>query len=221
MDAGGGLAEEAAEDGSRGPRNPSETIRRILAAAREEFGVNGLDGTKMEHIAKRASVSKQLVYLYFKSKNELYSELLLAIMRESHDLLKKIDYEGLAPDEAIRAYIGALYDFYSSDPVMSKVTLDQSMHGGAQIRTSPDARRWRAELTSKLDAVLARGRAAGLFGAQIDAAGLEFMSVIIVSGCASSRLMFANMGYWPAAEEESPGYWRNYSTEFIMRALRA
>ena len=139
------MAEGVADDVARGPRNPAETIRRIVAAAREEFGVNGLDGTKMEHIARRAGVSKQLIYLYFKSKSELYSELLLAIMRESYERLLKIDYEGLTPEDAVRTYIGGMYDWFLSDPVTSKVTFDQTMHGGAQIRTSPDARRWRAQ----------------------------------------------------------------------------
>ena len=216
---GGGLAEGVGDDVARAPRNPADTIRRIIAAAREEFGVNGLDGTKMEHIARRAGVSKQLIYLYFKSKNELYSELLLAIMRESYDRLLKIDYDGLTPDDAIRTYIGAIYDWFSSDPVTSKVTFDQTMHGGAQIRTSPDARRWRAQLTLKLEDALARGRAAGSFGAHVDAAKLEFMAVIIVSGCVSSRSMFAHLGYTPV-EDESPAFWRNYAVDFIMRALR-
>lgn len=203
----------------RGTRNPSETIRRIIAAAREEFGVNGLDGTKMEHIARRAGVSKQLVYLYFKSKNELYSELLRAITREGYDRLLKIDFEQLAPEEAIRVYIGDLCDWFFSDPVTSKAVFDQSMHGGAQIRTSPDGRRWRAKLTSRLEEVLARGREGGLFGSHIDAPGLEFMSVIIVSGCVSSRGVFSHLGYAPAGDE-SPTFWRNYAADFILRAIR-
>src|SRR3546814_4095706 len=69
---------------TKAPRDPLGTINRIFAAAREEFGANGFDGAKVEHIARRAKVSKQLVYLYFNGKDELYSELLKVMRSEEH-----------------------------------------------------------------------------------------------------------------------------------------
>src|SRR3546814_10964637 len=66
---------------TKAPRDPLGTINRIFAAAREEFGANGFDGAKVEHIARRAKVSKQLVYLYFNGKDELYSELMKVLTK--------------------------------------------------------------------------------------------------------------------------------------------
>lgn len=44
----------------------------ILAAAEELFSEKGFEGTTMQEISERAGLSKGAVYLYFKSKEELY-----------------------------------------------------------------------------------------------------------------------------------------------------
>jgi AcrR family transcriptional regulator len=214
------MTEGRSEAPSRSPRDPSATIGRIIAAAREEFGAHGFDGAKVEHIARRARVSKQLVYLYFAGKDELYGELLKVIARENYQALLAIDFAALAPVDAIRTYIETIYDRFRADPVMAVVTLDQSMHEGAQIRFMPDLNRMREAFVTGIEDALARGRRSGAFGAHVDLAGLEFMTVIIVTGCVSSRGMFArHLGQRGDAHE--PGYWRDYAVDFILRALRA
>ena len=87
----------------RGTRDPLATIRKILEAARAEFGANGFDGTRVEHIARRASVSKQIVYFYFKGKDELYWELLKDISITTNERLLQIPYEDMSPLDAVRA----------------------------------------------------------------------------------------------------------------------
>lgn len=116
------------------PPEQKNTVRRILDAARVEFGTNGFDGTKVEHIAKRAGVSKQSVYFYFEGKEELYTELLKEISAATLDQLFQVDYARLPPIEAARRYIEAVYDAFAKDPVAGVVSLDQSMHRGAQLR---------------------------------------------------------------------------------------
>ena len=139
-----------------------------------------------------------------------------------HCIILKIDYATLAPVEAIRAYIGAVYDCYLSDTVTAAVTLDQSLHGGAQIRLAllPETRRARDAMTQQLENALARGCDAGLFGTHAEAGSFEFMTVIIVSGCISSRGMFVRHLGYNAFEDESPVFWRDYVADFILRALR-
>ena len=44
----------------------------ILEAAREIFFAKGLDQATIDDIAEKAELSKGTIYLYFKSKEELY-----------------------------------------------------------------------------------------------------------------------------------------------------
>ncbi|SDM61166.1 transcriptional regulator, TetR family [Fictibacillus solisalsi] len=55
-------------------RNAERTRRKILDAAREEFFEKGYNGARIESIAKRAGLNKQLIYHYFKGKEHLINE---------------------------------------------------------------------------------------------------------------------------------------------------
>lgn len=187
-----------------------------MAAAREEFGANGFDGTKMEHIARRAGVSKQLVYFYFSGKEELYGELVKQMSRTSFEHLLTIDFGSMTPINAIRTYIEAVFERFLTDPVLAVVTIDQSLHDGRQLRMPPEAMRLRERLSERLAETLERGRADGTFGHHVDTDNLEFMTTIIVSGCVSSRRMFEQF----AGSFEKPALWRDYAVDFILRALR-
>ncbi|WP_121612766.1 TetR/AcrR family transcriptional regulator [Mesobacillus foraminis] len=55
-------------------RNAERTRRKILDAAKEEFFAKGNSGARIESIAKRAGLNKQLIYHYFKGKDELINE---------------------------------------------------------------------------------------------------------------------------------------------------
>ena len=59
-------------------RDPEGTRRKILAAALQEFSAKGIDGARVDAIAARARVNKQLLYYYFDSKDGLFR----AVLRE-------------------------------------------------------------------------------------------------------------------------------------------
>ncbi|MFC4401614.1 TetR/AcrR family transcriptional regulator [Gracilibacillus xinjiangensis] len=52
-------------------RDAERTRRKILTAAKQEFFEKGFSGARIESIAKRARINKQLIYHYFKGKEEL------------------------------------------------------------------------------------------------------------------------------------------------------
>jgi len=212
--------EKVSSEQPRHPRDSSATIKRILAAAREEFGNNnGFDGTKVEHIARRAKVSKQLVYLYFNGKEDLYAELAKEIARTAHERLLAIDYDSLDPFDAIRAYVEGVYDFFLHDQLIGLVAIDQSLHDGAHIRVPRETRLMQERLIAKLDAALLRGRTSGQFGDHFDVHALEFMTLIIVTGCVSSLEMFER--YVGRSAEPDLAIGRDTAVTFILRALRA
>lgn len=212
------MSDDQSEPRPRSSRDPQATIRKILAAAREEFGANGFDGTKVEHIARRAKVSKQIVYFYFKGKDELYWELLKDISIKTNARLLQIPLGDLAPDAAIRAYVEEVYDIYAEDPVLGMVSLDQSMHGGAQLRSIHEIRQLQKTLADRLAEVVRRGQAAGAFHAEIDSNRIEFMTVIITVGCLSSTQMLER--YSGRRWQRNAAETRAFALDFIMRALR-
>lgn len=62
----------------------------LIAAAMELFANNGFGGTSISSIAKKAGVSKGLVYNYFESKEELVKEIVMEGIRE---IMKEMDFD--------------------------------------------------------------------------------------------------------------------------------
>lgn len=61
----------------------AEVRERIIQAAIESFGQTGFDRTKMDDVAKRLGLSKGTIYLYFKSKEELFTGICQHNMNEN------------------------------------------------------------------------------------------------------------------------------------------
>jgi TetR/AcrR family transcriptional regulator len=57
-------------------RDLDRTREKILAAATTEFAAKGLAGARVDAIARRARVNKQMLYYCFGAKRELYREIL-------------------------------------------------------------------------------------------------------------------------------------------------
>jgi TetR/AcrR family transcriptional repressor of mexJK operon len=61
-----------------GEKRSDRKHREIMSAATAVFVAKGYDGTSMEEIATKASVSKQTVYKHFADKERLFAEIILA-----------------------------------------------------------------------------------------------------------------------------------------------
>ncbi|WP_426034680.1 TetR/AcrR family transcriptional regulator [Cypionkella sp. TWP1-2-1b2] len=65
--------------------------RRILDAALTVFAAEGYSGTSMDAIAAKAAVSKPTLYQYFGTKEQLFTEIMLA---ERNTMLLAFDHPG-------------------------------------------------------------------------------------------------------------------------------
>src|SRR6476660_10221277 len=77
----GGKLDNKAQTGpaseGKAPRTPrgERTLRKILDAAREEFGERGFSDSSIVGITQRAGVALGTFYTYFDSKEELFQAL--------------------------------------------------------------------------------------------------------------------------------------------------
>ena len=59
---------------------PEARRAAILDAALEEFTARGYEGARLEDVAKRASIAKGTIYLYFADKEALFQELVRSMV---------------------------------------------------------------------------------------------------------------------------------------------
>ena len=75
----------------------------ITAAAIEEFSLNGYESTRVIDIARRANISKGLLYLYFKTKEELFKSVIRGfISPRIEELGSSIEESNLSAEKFLR-----------------------------------------------------------------------------------------------------------------------
>ena len=68
-------------------RRKEDRPQEITAAAFDAFAENGYASTRVEEVAKRAGISKGLMYLYFKTKEELFKAVIKSVVVPRIDAL--------------------------------------------------------------------------------------------------------------------------------------
>ena len=93
-------------------RRPEDRASEIARAALELFVTRGFAATKLEDVAKEASVSKGLPYLYFKSKEELFkaviAEAIAGPLAQAKDMIEH--FEGTS-EELLRILVAGFRAF--------------------------------------------------------------------------------------------------------------
>ncbi|MDH0749712.1 TetR/AcrR family transcriptional regulator [Pseudomonas sp. GD03842] len=104
----------------------------ILRAASEEFADKGFAASKTSDIAAKAGVPKPNVYYYFKSKENLYREVLESIIEPIMQASTPFNREG-APAEVLSGYIRSKIRISRDLPFASKVFASEIMHGAPHL----------------------------------------------------------------------------------------
>lgn len=100
--------------GPRYRRRPEDRPKEITEAAFEAFAEKGYAATRVEEVAKRAGVSKGLLYLYFRTKEELFKAVVRSLVMPRIDALDaSIDTSRLSAEEFLR---GPFLDFVRTLP---------------------------------------------------------------------------------------------------------
>lgn len=89
-------------------REKNERKKSILEVATRIFKNKGFFNTTMEEIAKEAELSVGTLYLYYKSKEELYISTVFEAMDIFSENLKKIQNSSLKPQQKIKK----MWDFF-------------------------------------------------------------------------------------------------------------
>ena len=104
-----------------------ERRQLLLDVALDEFFERGFAAARMDDIANRANLSKGTLYLYFSSKEELFSEIIKAVALPKLAQLEALSVEANSLDDALDA-IGAFAPKvvqFSNLPKLAKVLIGE------------------------------------------------------------------------------------------------
>jgi TetR/AcrR family transcriptional regulator len=144
-------------------RDPAATRRKLLTAARREFASSGLAGARVDEIAARAGVNKQLVYHYFGDKDALYLAVLEWVYEEIRAKERELNLEGLPPEQAIKKLIESSFDHLAAHPDFIVLLNDENRGGARHVRGSRKLEAMHSPLVSLVSTILGQGVKAGIF----------------------------------------------------------
>ena len=105
-------------------RRKQDRPQEITAAAFAAFAENGYTATKVEDVARRAGVSKGLLYLYFKTKEELFKAVIRSVVSSRVDeLTRALDTSELGAEAFIRGPLLAFMQRLPGSPASTVIRL--------------------------------------------------------------------------------------------------
>ncbi len=121
----------------RREREKSERRESILKAAIRVYDKEGYHAITMEKIAEAAELSRATLYLYFKTKDEIFIHAILSYSDFFRERLEKV-YAGCAEtkDDLLKNLWFTFIEFYEKDRPSFNVTL--YFHQSEMIRNLPE-----------------------------------------------------------------------------------
>jgi len=176
------------------PRHPEHSRRRLLAAATRESGSRGLEGARIDSIARAAGVNKQLVYHYFGDKDALY----LRVLEKAYTAFREVDQAirlgAMDPVSALRRLIRDNVERQHRQRYFAMLVIDENFHRARHEARSALLKAVHAGLIALIGSILRRGRREGVFRAGIDPIQLYVaiarLSAIHVTNCHTLRAIF-------------------------------
>ena len=149
-------------------RDSEWTKAQLLDAARLEFSEKGLSGARVNDIAARASVNKQMLYYYFGDKENLYCAVLNHAYEEIRARENELDLAALAPVAAMERFIGFTFDYLTENRYFVALLNDENIHKARHILDSEYLQGLHARLQETIGDILTRGEREGVFRPNVD-----------------------------------------------------
>jgi len=191
------------------PKLSNDRALRIGAAAREEFAKRGYAGARVEQIARRAGVNKQLLFYYYHSKRGLFQTVLTQAAGELENALTGLALPVGGPLERLRLTLQAQFEFLAHNPQIVAL-LGQGTRSNAAF----------APAIKRLVVLLAEGQGLGQVRDDLDPHLAAAQALILMVGYLSMEGVIAASARTldePALRER----WREAAVDLVVNGVRA
>lgn len=100
----------------------------ILKAARKLFFERGFKSVTVDLIAAKAEVSKGSIYLYFDSKEEIYTQILISANIERHKEIENFARQEGTASELLLKYARVYVDFFLENNELFRILMTFMLH---------------------------------------------------------------------------------------------
>lgn len=153
---------------------------RILQAGLQEFAAKGIDGARVDEISRVSGVNKNMIYHYFKSKEQLFVAVLENVYENVRSRQQDLSLRSLDPVSAMQRLIEHTADIWIEVPEFNRLLASENLHRGKHVRRSKKIQNMYRPLIESLQDILERGAKDGVFRKGVDPIDL-YISVTSLS----------------------------------------
>jgi TetR/AcrR family transcriptional regulator len=202
------------------PKIDHDTKEKILAAAEKVFHANGFKGTRTTQIAEVAGISRTMLHYYFKTKEDLFQEVLRNTMGAVMSLTNQNFKENINLNELIENIIDTLAAVFEEKPGLPSFIVNI-------LNESPEMAHFIAHsqqdtIPKQLDAALEEGKIKGEIAEYITGEDL------IINIYSLLAVPYLGIEYIKAKEKRDDDAMRLFMRQrneqvkpFILRAIQA
>jgi TetR/AcrR family transcriptional regulator len=144
------------------------TRQRILRYSTIEFAAKGYDGARVDSIARRCRLSKNMLYHYFHSKEGLF----IAVLESAYETFRMQQRDFVVrhadPVDAMRQLVAYTFEALLENQHIIALLNTANLHKGRHMRRSRVMRSLYDPLLDTIREILERGAATGAFRPNID-----------------------------------------------------
>ena len=201
-------------------RLPEERPRQIIDAAFQLFSDQGLEGARLEEIARLAGVSKGTIYLYFPSKEELFRAVIeakvISVIEAAEQDAERRSADTLTADEELRRYMSRQWDHLRAPTYLAMYRL---VH--AELHHFPDLMRFYGnEVVERSLRLTATIIARGVARREFEAADPLVTARLVASMLLTHALWYARRTLFDSSMSDDADAVRDAVIEFALRSLR-
>ena len=195
------------------PKLSNDRALRIVAAAREEFAKRGFAGARVDQIARRAGVNKQLLFYYYHSKRGLFQAVLAQTAGDLEAAFARLANPAGGPLERLRLTLAAQFEFLAQNPqVVALLGQGTRSDGGGAF----------APAINRLVVLLAEGQGLGKVRDDLDPHLAAAQALILMVGYLSMEAVVAASARPLGADEPSlRERWRDAAVDLVVAGVSA
>jgi AcrR family transcriptional regulator len=197
---------------------------RIGVAAREEFARRGFAGARIEQIARRAGVNKQLLFYYYHSKRGLFQAVLAQAAGELEGALASVALPTGVPLERLRLTLQAQFEFLAHNPELVALLAQAARLGGGGGGGGGGGSHFApfAPAIKRLVVLLAEGQGLGQVRDDVDPHLAAAQALVLMVGYLSMEAVVAASARPLGADEPAlRERWREAAVDLVVAGVSA
>jgi AcrR family transcriptional regulator len=215
------MARPAAVDAPRvRRRDAARTREEILEVAMREFSDRGYAGARVDEIAAQTRTTKRMIYYYFGGKEQLYVAVLERAYATAREAERAVDVDHLDPVAAIRRLVELTFDHHESHPDFIRLVSIENIHRAEHMASSERLQNLNFPAIERIDRILERGRADGVFRRDADPVDLHAMISAFCVFRVANRHTFGTLFGRDLLDRESRERLRDMLGDMVVDYLR-